>query len=232
MLCFHDLGISNFREVVPLLFDLREELGEPFSVLVIPAVGAQPKGEVEEFKAALARLEAEGFELALHGFRHVADRDLKRSFFGRAALLATGGEAEFAGLSEGDSRMVLEQSLAAWRALVGRAAAAFVPPTWHANDFLLAQVLRRGLVYESRLAIFGGGKKHFSPVTSFAGIPPRFEGLALALGRAILKLPVGVPRLALHPSDFPHLKEEIFGLVRTAKRCRKLVRYAAFRTAK
>lgn len=228
MLCFHDLRVSNCGEVLPLLFELKEELGEAFSVLVIPSVEGAGESEVEAFRTALSELQKSGFELALHGFRHSADLRLRRSLFGRAALRATGGEAEFAGLSEGDSERLLERSLAAWRSLTGARAAAFVPPTWHANDFLLGQVLRRGLVYESRLALFGGGRKHFSPVTSFAGIPRCLEGAALAFGYAILKSPVGEPRIALHPCDFPRLKAEIFEFVRTAKKGGKLLRYADF----
>lgn len=226
MLCFHDLRVSNFREVLPWLFELQKELGEPFSVLVIPAVGGAEKGEVEAFVKVLLELQNAGFELALHGFEHAANRAFERSLYGRLALRATGGEAEFAGLGEQDSARVLEQSLAAWHALLEARAAAFVPPTWHANGFLLGQVLKRGLVYESRFALFGGGKKRFSPVTSFAGIPRALEGAAFAFGRMILNLPFGVPRIALHPCDFPRLKAPIFELVKTAKEGGKLMRYS------
>ena len=59
------------------------------------------------------------------------------------------------------------------------------------------------------------------------GIPNFLIRPAFKFGEAILKIPVGLPRIALHPEDFPARAGEVRNVIRTAlSNGRELVRYS------
>ena len=219
LLCFHDLSVWNFRTVVPVLETLKDLCGRAFSVLVIPCTDGADERTVSEFREALHLLVADGFELSLHGYKHKAEFSQGRSYFGLMSMNLTGGEAEFAGLSEFESGRLLREAESAWKQLFagGERPAAFIPPTWYSNRFLPHQVRSMGMLYENRFMVMkANGKRYFSPVTSFAGIPDALMNTAFGFGKFILDLPVGLPRIALHPVDFPDRKAKVYDLVRAA----------------
>ena len=149
----------------------------------------------------------------------------------------THGEAEFAGLSEFESTRLLHAGLNAWQKLfeipgqarndAGVKPAAFIPPTWYSNKFLPSQVHAEKMLYEDRFALTtANGKRIASPVASFAGIPDALVKPAFKFGSFILNFPFGLPRIALHPVDFPQHEKAIHNLIRAALGCgRKLTRY-------
>ena len=217
LLCFHDFSVWNFQKVTPILEDLKDLAGGPFSVLVIPDTEKASPEAVEGFRETLVRLADEGFELALHGYKHKAEFSQGRSYMGLIGMNLTQGEAEFAGLSEYESERLLWCGLEAWNKLMETRPVAFVPPTWYSNGFLPMQVRKAGMLYEGRSFIASAiGKRYASPVVSFAGILPFMQNIAYIYGKAVFKLPVGVPRLALHPSDFPQLEGRVRDLIRLA----------------
>lgn len=235
LLCFHDFSVWNYQSVMPVLESLRELAGRPFSVLVIPCTEGVEDSVVQDFKQALQKLKNEGFELALHGFKHKAEFSQGRSYAGLMGMNLTGGEAEFAGLSEYESGRLFQNALGAWRALVGEDSTdksvrpvAFVPPTWYSNKYLPSQVHAAKMLYEDRCSLTTAkGKRYISPVASFAGVPKAMLRPALVFGRSIFNVPVGIPRLALHPVDFPQLEGDIRDLIRVAlNNNRKLVHYS------
>lgn len=216
---------------MPILEEMKDFVGAPFSVLVIPDTEKASENDVAGFKAALAQLQEEGFELALHGFKHKAEFSQGRSYLGLLAMSLTNREAEFAGLSEYESTRLLQQSLNAWNKLfkssgeadnsdeTSKAAppAAFVPPTWWSNSYLPMQAKGEGMLYEDRFSLTNKkGKRYASPVTSFAGIPNFAINPMCNLGELCMKLPFGTPRIALHPVDFPQLRPRIRHLIRAA----------------
>ena len=235
LLCFHDFSVWNFRKVTPVIENLRDLVGAPFSVLVIPDTDTADEKTVNDFRDTLKQLHDEGFELALHGFKHKAEFSQGRSYRGLVGMSLTHGEAEFAGLSEYESNRLLQQGLAAWDHLLNNAQAqkaaikpaAFVPPTWYSNKFLPRQVRASGLLYEDRTSLTTSkGKRYISPVASFAGIPSFMMKPAFKFGELMLKVPVCVPRIALHPVDFPDKSAKIHDLIRTALNCgRKITLY-------
>ncbi len=229
LLCFHDFSVWNYQTLMPLIGSLKELAGRPFSVLVIPCTEGASDEAVAGFHAALAQLASDGFELALHGFKHKAEFSQGRSYMGLVGMNLTGGEAEFAGLSQYESSRLLQAGLAAWKDLLPELApAAFVPPTWYSNKFLPGQVRAAKMLYEDRFSVTTAvGRRYASPVVSFAGIPRQMENLAFAFGGLMLKVPAGVPRIALHPCDFPRLSENVRDLIRMAlNENRKLVHYS------
>lgn len=229
LLCFHDFSVWNYQTVMPILKSLKDLAGRPFSVLVIPCTEGADEESVAGFRTALAELKLEGFELALHGFKHKAEFSQGRSYMGLIGMNLTGGEAEFAGLCQYESSRLLQAGISAWNSLVPESEpAAFVPPTWYSNKFLPGQVKSVKMLYEDRFALTtAAGRRYASPVVSFAGIPKSTEKLAFAFGGLMLKVPVGLPRIALHPCDFPRLEDQVRDLIRTAlNNNRKLVHYS------
>ena len=171
----------------------------------------------------------EGFDLALHGFKHKAEFSQGRTYVGLIGMNLTHGEAEFAGLSKYESERLLTDGLDAWKALLGEyQPVAFVPPTWYSNKFLRRQVREHGMIFEDRFSLITvEGRRYVSPVTSFVGIPNFLIRPAFKFGEAILKIPVGLPRIALHPVDFPARTGEVRNVIRTAlSNGRELVRYS------
>ena len=196
LLCLHDFSVWNFRKVTPILEKIKDLAGTPFSILVIPDTENAPPEAVQEFRATLAQLKSEGFELALHGYKHKAEFSQGRSYAGLIGMNLTNGEAEFAGLSEYESSRLLQAGLQAWEKLFGDSTrpAAFVPPTWYSNKFLPGQVRAEKLLYEDRFALVtASGTRYASPVASFAGIPESLVKASFKFGSFILKFPFGLP---------------------------------------
>ena len=230
LLCFHDFSVWNYQNVTPVLEELKDLAGAPFSILVIPDTEKASIEAIEGFRNTLKKLKAEGFELALHGFKHQAEFSQGRSYMGLVAMNLTHGEAEFAGLSEFESSRLLHAGLDAWKKLFeapSEKPAAFIPPTWYSNKFLPSQVHAEMMLYEDRFALITAkGKRYASPAASFAGIPGFMQKPAVKFGEFILKIPVGLPRIALHPVDFPQQEKTIHNLIRTALGCgRRLCLY-------
>ena len=153
LLCFHDFSVWNCQKVVPVLEELKDLVGAPFSVLVIPDTEKASAEAVQEFREVLARLQSEGFELALHGYKHKAEFSQGRSYMGLIGMNLTHGEAEFAGLSEYESNRLLQAGLTAWSDLFDVRPVAFIPPTWYSNDHLRKQVRDLGMLFEDRFSL-------------------------------------------------------------------------------
>jgi Predicted deacetylase len=234
LLCFHDFSVWNFRTSLPILEDLKDLAGAPFSVLVIPDTENATPEAIEGFRGVLRKLKSEGFELALHGFKHKAEFSQGRSYAGLVGMNLTGGESEFAGLCEYESSRLLQAALEAWKNLFADEngdvdkPVAFIPPTWFSNKYLPGQVRAEKMLYEDRFSLTTAeGIRYASPVASFAGIPKATEKAAIAYAAFIMKLPVGLPRLAVHPVDFPRLRDVVRDTIRVAlNNRRKLVHYS------
>ena len=237
LLCFHDISVWNFRKVVPEIRSLKDLCGRGFSLLVIPCTDGATPESISEFRETLLQLESEGFELALHGYKHKAEFSQGRSYRGLVGMSLTGGEAEFAGLCEYESSRLLQCGLRAWNdlfsadgstsAVAHARPAAFVPPTWYSNRFLPGQVRASKMLYEDRFSLTTAkGFRYASPVASFAGLPACLEKISVAFGSLIMNLPVGIPRLAIHPVDFPLMQGAIRDIIRAALNNRRtLVHY-------
>ena len=228
LLCFHDFSVWNFRTSLPILEELKDLAGAPFSVLVIPDTENASDEAVAEYRDVLRKLKSEGFELALHGFKHKAEFSQGRSYAGLIGMNLTSGEAEFAGLCEYESSRLLQAALDAWKKLFAdengnvEKPVAFIPPTWFSNKYLPGQVRAEKMLYEDRFSMTTAhGIRYSSPVASFAGIPKATEKAAFIYAEGILKFPFGVPRIAVHPVDFPQLKDQIHDLVRLALGCKR-----------
>lgn len=252
ILCYHDYNVKNFDKARVQIDKISNVSGSPISVAIVPTVGAIPEEERENFCESIDKLKSDGHELLLHGARHEANLGKERSVFGKSALMLSGNVAEFAGLSEEESKTLLDRSIALWHALgqedlpIG-----FVPPAWYDNNFLKDQVLQKFKTYEDRTTIFKkrdlfvsdddnspedaaqgnesavpSAEKFLSFGISFAGLPSISLGVAQTSACLTIQAPIGTPRLTFHQCDFTTIGEtRILNLVRYALSKREQILY-------
>lgn len=225
LLSFHDISIDNFDAIVPLIEEIRLLSGSPFALLVIPDTQKASLERIEAFKKQLRDWEQDGFEILLHGCSHTSLKSFSRSYQGRMAQLLTHGEAEFAGLNLADSSFLFEKALTFWNTLVLTPPKTFIPPAWYGNPFLPSLVLKHQIQYEGRFYIQTNKRRLFSGAISFAGLVHFLIPIAFFYGRLLLRLPFGIPRIALHPVDFPNQREHIHNLIRFALGERQWIHY-------
>jgi len=197
---FHDIDADNFANIAGIL--RKSGASERWNLMVIPF----SEGVQRSFGEQLLEWKREGHSLYLHGYRHKANLSLKRSLLGRLALILTNSESEFAGLSEGDSKMLLEQALQEWRKLNAGEAQGFVPPAWYGSRKLFDLCKNMGFEnYNGRFVVWNKDRgSRFSVPFSTAGLPcfaipivNLCEKIYLKLYKIFNFLPM--PRIVKHP---------------------------------
>ena len=230
ILCYHSFSVNNFKKASVQIRKLAEAAGAPISIAVIPAFGAAPESEAEQFREELEKFVKEGYEIMLHGARHRADLSLKRSIAGKLALLVSNNEAEFAGIDERFTQALLKRSLALWKAHGTGKPSGFIPPIWFGNKYLKEQALSIFDYYEDFHGIYqkvkGNIKKTHSSTLSFSILPTLLLGIAQTYACLKMLLPGGVHRLVFHDKDFRTIGEKrILNMVRYASSKREQIMY-------
>ena len=230
ILCYHSFSVNNFKKASVQIRKLAEAAGSPISIAVIPAFGAAPESEAEQFREALDKFVKEGYEIMLHGARHRADLSLNRSIAGKLALLVSNNEAEFAGIDERFTQALLKRSLALWKAHGNGKPSGFIPPVWFGNKYLKEQALEIFDYYEDFHGIYqkvkGNIKKTNSATLSFSILPTPILGIAQTYACLRMLLPGGVHRLVFHDKDFRTIGEKrILNMVRYISTLREKIMY-------
>ena len=230
ILCYHSFSVNNFKKASVQIRKLAEAAGAPISIAVIPAFGAAPESEAEQFREELEKFVKDGYEIMLHGARHRADLSLKRSISGKLALLVSNNEAEFAGIDERFTQALLKRSLALWKAHGTGKPSGFIPPIWFGNKYLKEQALSIFDYYEDFHGIYqkvkGNIKKTRSSTLSFSILPTPFLGIAQTYACLKMLLPGGVHRLVFHDKDFRTIGEKrILNMVRYISTMREKIMY-------
>ena len=230
ILCYHSFSVNNFKKASVQIRKLAEAAGSPISIAVIPAFGAAPESEAEQFREELDKFVKEGYEIMLHGARHRADLSLNRSIAGKLALLVSNNEAEFAGIDERFTQALLKRSLALWKAHGNGKPSGFIPPIWFGNKYLKEQALEIFDYYEDFHGIYqkvkGNIKKTNSATLSFSILPTPILGIAQTYACLRMLLPGGVHRLVFHDKDFRTLGEKrILNMVRYISTLREKIMY-------
>lgn len=230
ILCYHSFSVNNFKKASVQIRKLAEAAGSPISIAVIPAFGAAPESEAEQFREELEKFVKEGYEIMLHGARHRADLSLKRSISGKLALLVSNNEAEFAGIDERFTQALLKRSLALWKAHGTGKPSGFIPPIWFGNKYLKEQALSIFDYYEDFHGIYqkvkGNIKKTNSATLSFSILPTPLLGIAQTYACLRMLLPGGVHRLVFHDKDFRTIGEKrILNMVRYISTLREKIMY-------
>ena len=193
ILCYHSFSVNNFKKASVQIRKLAEAAGSPISIAVIPAFGAAPESEAEQFREELDKFVKEGYEIMLHGARHRADLSLNRSIAGKLALLVSNNEAEFAGIDERFTQALLKRSLALWKAHGNGKPSGFIPPIWFGNKYLKEQALEIFDYYEDFHGIYQKVKGNIKKTNSRYRADLRLPSYALAGWSP----PPGVPRQRL-----------------------------------
>jgi len=199
---FHDVNAHNFLQIAAELRKFGGVGGLHWNLMIIPF----SENYNENFTAQLLEWKKEGHALYLHGYRHKADLNLKRSLLGRLALSLTNSEAEFAGLSKNDLKMLLAQALQAWQKLNAGEAQGFVAPAWYGSKTLFHLCKELGFEnYSSRFVIWNKSKgAGLSIPFSTAGLPKFAIPFVNFCEKIYLKLYgtfgfLPVPRIVKHP---------------------------------
>ena len=230
ILCYHSFSVNNFKKASVQIRKLAEAAGSPISIAVIPAFGAAPESEAEQFREELEKFVQEGYEIMLHGARHRADLSLKRNLAGKLALLVSNNEAEFAGIDERFTQALLKRSLALWKAHGTGKPSGFIPPIWCGHKYLKEQALSIFDYYEDFHGIYqkvkGNIKKTNSSTLSFSILPTPLLGIAQTYACLKMMLPGGVHRLVFHDKDFRTIGEKrILNMVRYISTMREKIMY-------
>ena len=230
ILCYHSFSVNNFKKASVQIRKLAEAAGSPISIAVIPAFGAAPESEAEQFREELDKFVKEGYEIMLHGARHRADLSLNRSIAGKLALLVSNNEAEFAGIDERFTQALLKRSLALWKAHGNGKPSGFIPPIWFGNKYLKEQALEIFDYYEDFHGIYqkvkGNIKKTNSATLSFSILPTPILGIAQTYACLRMLLPGVVHRLVFHDKDFRTIGEKrILNMVRYISTLREKIMY-------
>jgi predicted deacetylase len=201
---FHDVGVSNFSQVAEELQRLGG--GISWNLMVIPFLGDLEGEAFEKFAMQLLEWKKEGHALHLHGYRHKADLNLKRSPLGWLALRLTNFEAEFAGLSKNDSKILLENALQEWQKLNAGETLGFAAPAWYGSKELFNLCKDLGFEnYSSRFIIWNKNKgTRFSLPFSTAGLPECVVPIVNFCEKIYLRIYgifgfLPVPRIVKHP---------------------------------
>ena len=195
------MGAGNFSHVAAELQKFSKDI--KWNLMVIPFSEELGEEALGKFAAQLSKWKKEGHSLYLHGYMHKADLSLKRSLLGKLALQFTNAEAEFAGLSKEDSKMLLQKAMQAWLKLNVGEAKGFAAPAWYGRLFDLCKSL--GFEnYSSRFIIWSKKGSRLSIPFSTAGLPRIIipfvnlcEKIYLRLYGIFNFLPV--PRVVKHP---------------------------------
>jgi len=196
---FHDIDAHNFLQVAE---ELRKFEGVHWNLMVIPF----SENSDENFSSQLLEWKKDGHALHLHGYKHKADLNLKRSLLGRLALRLTNSEAEFAGLSKNDLRMLLDKALQSWQKLNAGEAQGFAAPAWYGSKVLFSLCKELGFEnYSSRFIMWNkSGGIRLSLPFSTAGLPKFAVPFVNFCEKVYLKIYgvlnfLPVPRVVRHP---------------------------------
>jgi predicted deacetylase len=203
---FHDINAENFANIADIL--RKSGTNEKWNLMVVPFNGGIQPRVLKAFGEQLLEWKKEGHSLYLHGYRHKANTDLKRSLQGRLALRLTNCESEFAGLSIEDSKMLLDKALQEWQKLNAGEAQGFVPPAWYGSKMLFYLCKNLGFEnYNSRFFVWNKNRgSRFSVPFSTAGLPGfaipivnLCEKIYLKIYKFFKFLPM--PRIVRHPVE-------------------------------
>ena len=230
ILCYHSFNATNFKRARTQIRKLADAADSPISIAVVPSIGAVPESEADEFREELEKFVQEGYEILLHGVRHNADLFIKRNPIGKFALSISHNGAEFAGLNKKLSQMLLDRSIALWKAHGFGRPAGFIAPVWLDNKHLKKQVLEQFNFYEDMFYIYrkvgGRVKQAFSQILTFSIIPKPLLGIMQVFSRLALLLYRGTPRFVFHAGDMQAMGEEnLLSLVKFASAKREKIMY-------
>jgi predicted deacetylase len=203
---FHDINVENFANIADVLREFGTD--ENWNLMVIPFCDGMQPNVLSAFSKQLLEWKREGHSLYLHGYRHKANINLKRSLLGRLALRLTNSEAEFAGLSKEDSKMLLNEALQEWQKLGVGEAAGFVPPAWYGSRMLFYLCKDLGFEnYSRRFVVWNKGKGIvLSMPFSTAGLPALAIPIVNLCEKIYLKVYkifnfLPMPRIVKHPAE-------------------------------
>jgi predicted deacetylase len=222
-LSIHDVSPAWEREL-DVALDLCAAIDARPALLVVPNFhGEWPLAEYPDFCARLRALQAQGHEVYLHGFFHVARSTGKRGLaWIWAQKIVSGGEAELRDVAREEAEARLIDGEAALES-AGLRIDGFVAPAWAMPAWLMPILARRGYAFtEDHTHVYDpvNGKRRASVVLNFASRTPGRLLSSVAYCRVAKHARAVLPaRVAIHPADmrFQLLRGETRSLLTWAK---------------
>ena len=210
------------------------EVGIKPGLLVIPDYhGAWPLDEHPDYARRLRQWQADGHEIFLHGYYHLAGADRRQATSAGnpaprglrrlwAQKVVSGGEAEFSDVDEAEARRRLDDGEAVLRRAGLAQLDGFIAPAWSMPQWMHTILGERGYRYtEDHLHVYdpAAGARRASVVLNYASRTPARLWSSLVYCRLARPARRFLPaRVAIHPADMRHavLRKEIRGLLRWA----------------
>jgi len=207
---FHDLHPGSRAACDKFLETLREHGVPRATLLVVPCWhGAPPCSEDPEFAAWLRDRAAEGHEICLHAFRHVAGAVTGNAVQRAMGRHYTAGEGEFYQMSRDDAAVRLRAGLEIITRGCGVPVWGFTAPAWLLSDGGRAALRAAGFHYTTRwgqVELLQNGGVLPAPVlvwsTRAAWRRACSRGWVRLWGTRHRHAPV--LRIAVHPADFSY----------------------------
>jgi predicted deacetylase len=210
----HDVSPVWEREVEQALA-LCAAVGARPALLVVPDMHHHgPLRDTPAYCQRLRALAAEGHEIYLHGYYHLAaplrsgSAPTEALRYRIAQRVVSAGEAEFAELDRAEGEALLTRGIADLRALE-LPLHGFVPPAWARRAWLLPALRARSIPFtEDHLFVYQPvtGARVFCPAINYASRTRARRVSSVAYARLARIYPyAGFPvRIAIHPADLRH----------------------------
>lgn len=229
----HDIEPSRLAQVRAILNRLDQIGARPLTLLVIPAGLASSNPRGTELIDLLAREQASGSEVVLHGYNH----SVAGSFHGRPwdvlrARLFAPGVAEFLSIDRDEARRRLE---AGRRILAdaGLTVSGFCAPGWLEATWLPALLAELGFRYDVGMSVLRDltqGTRRWLPWVGEIGAGPMHEALISFGGTACLQLGARQPGLKvfMHTTEIHgSAKDRIFRILERELYKRRPITYGS-----
>jgi predicted deacetylase len=239
LVCVHDVTPRHDERLRAIDAFLREVgVGARYSMLVVPDFwGGAPLDSHPGFVEWLRAREADGVEMALHGFTHRDTSEHAGTLASFKASTLTAREGEFLGLSREEAARRLDAGREVLGRVLRREVDGFVAPAWLYSEGARAALADRGFTWaEDHFRVWRPAERQRDeqvvlrgPVVSYASRDlRRIVGSHLWSRLSTLVLAgQSVVRFALHPHDFdvPSLRTEIRRALTSFMRTRQPIYY-------
>ncbi len=203
----HDVAPATWAACLHLLAAVREVADIPLTWLVVPQYHGSALRS-RSFELMLGALQADGHELALHGYTHRDDAPQRGLVQRLVRSVYTQREGEFAGIGAREAGRRIALGLR-WFAERGWPVEGFVAPAWLLGKQAWQALDETPFIYTttySRFHLLKPARALLAPALVYAArnrtgrvlSPP----LAALMARACVRAPL--LRLALHPRDADH----------------------------
>jgi uncharacterized protein len=235
----HDVAPATFNNVREIIKDVRAAGFGHIVLLIVHDYHDLPVTDsaLEEYTGYLREVAKDGFEICLHGYRHIVSEvegGAVQKFMG---TVYTRNEGEFYQLTEEQADGLIKTGNAKLRAL-GFKPTGFVPPAWLISDAAMTALEKNDFTYTTRLhnlIPLGGDRGKITAPSLVWSVQKRWRVLVSLVYnftvRQYLKMRnYSIIRINIHPPDWDHkaIRTQILKSIAVLSRNRQCRTYSEF----